>query len=167
MKFSKKILISSFAGIFILSLVVSGPSVLAQTQTLTMPTGVSDPTQSSFRIVICDGPTLPSDPTAKAALIKGAADPNHYIPCDFNGAMMQVQHLIDICMVLGVFAAIALFTYAGYLFMTGKEGDRKKAYEVFPRVFWGFIIMLSAWFIVYQILSWLTGNSMFTKLLGN
>ena len=161
MKFYKKILISSFASIFILSLVITGPSVLAQTQTLTMPTGVSDPTQSSFRILICDGPSLPN-----AALLKSAQDQidqiakntgvatHTYLPCNFNGAMMQVQHLIDICMVLGVFAAIALFTYAGYLFMTGKEGDRKKAYEVFPRVFWGFIIMLSAWFVVYQILSW-------------
>ena len=65
------------------------------------------------------------------------------------------------------FAAILLFTYAGYLFLTGKEGDRKKAYDVFPKVFWGFIIMLTAWFVVYQILNWLTGNSIFGKLLGN
>jgi hypothetical protein len=70
-------------------------------------------------------------------------------------------------MVLGVFAAIILFTYAGYLMMTGKDSDRNKAKDIFPKIFIGFVIMLSAWFIVYQILDWLTGNGAFTKLLGN
>jgi membrane protein DedA with SNARE-associated domain len=70
-------------------------------------------------------------------------------------------------MVLGVLAAIIVFTYAGYLYITGIEGNIKKAKSIFPKVFLGFVIMLVAWFVVYQLLSWLTGNSGFAKLLGN
>ena len=149
-KIIPNILAIAFLGLSLLSSSVAYAAVNTLTAT-------EDPTKSTFKIVICNGPTLP-DTMQK---------PAGYVDCDFNGLMLQIQHFINICMVLGVFAAIVLFTYAGYLFLTGKEGDRKKAYDVFPKVFWGFIIMLSAWFVVYQILSWLTGNSIFTKLLGN
>jgi hypothetical protein len=143
---------------------ISSTASAQNVNTLTSQNGISDPTQSTFQIVVCDGPTLPAD--LKAAEEKKLG--RTYIPCDFNGAMMQVQHLIDIAMVLGVFAAIVLFTYAGYLLLTGTEANRNKAKDIFPKIFWGFIIMLSAWFIVYQILNWLTGSSSpFTKLLGN
>ncbi len=81
--------------------------------------------------------------------------------------MKQVQHLIDIAMVLGVLAAIILFVYAGYLYITGIPGNIDKAKGIFPKVFWGFIIMLVAWFVVFQLLSWLTGNSGFGTLLGS
>jgi len=149
-----------FLKIFIFSLIIGGISVASAqtTQNLTMPTGISDPTQPTFKVTVCDGPDLTGT---------GLTIPSGYIPCNFNGAMMQVQHLIDICMVLGVFAAIVLFTYAGFLLMTGREADRKKAKDIFPKIAIGFLVMLSAWFIVYQLLNWLTGNGMFTKLLGN
>ncbi len=154
---TRKIIINIAVAVLLLSSSSVGAMVAYAQNTLTSPNSSADPTQSSFKLVICDGPTLPST----------MQKPARYVACDFNGAMMQVQHFITICMVLGVFAAVLLFMYAGYLFLTGKEGDRKKAYEVFPKVFWGFIIMLTAWFVVYQILNWLTGNSIFGKLLGN
>jgi len=173
MKFSiKKILVLSTFSFIALGIY----STSAQTQTLTMPTGATDPTQSSFRVIICDGPAALntssthqiSNPNGGGTITdpKWHEDPN-FRACDFNGAMMQIQHLIDIFMVLGVFAAIILFTYAGFLLMTGKEDDRKKAKSIFPKVAVGFIIMLSAWFIVFQLLNWLTGNGIFTKLLGS
>ncbi|HTK33133.1 MAG TPA: hypothetical protein VL335_01135 [Candidatus Paceibacterota bacterium] len=156
--------------LFTLSLLLT-PVVFAQgVQTLTSPAASEDPTQSSFRIVVCDGPDNPAinkpvplyDNNGKPT---GQTRP--YVVCNFNGAMLTVQHLINIAMVLGVFAAIVLFTYAGYLMLKGTDSDRNKAKDIFPKILWGFVIMLSAWFIVYQILSWLTGNSAFTKLLGN
>ncbi|MES2314893.1 MAG: pilin [Patescibacteria group bacterium] len=153
-------------------------SVFAQnTQTLTSPSASEDPTQSSFRIVACDGPELPANldtktreilsPSGETAFMKKFGHAQPYVPCNFNGMMIQVQHLINIAMVLGVLAAIVLFTYAGYLLMTGKDSDRSHAKDIFPKIFIGLIIMLSAWFIVYQILNWLTGNGAFTKLLGS
>jgi len=126
-------------------------------QTLTSPDPNANPNATGFKLVSCDGPTLPP----------GMTVPQGYVPCDFNGVMIQVQHLINVAMVLGVFAAIAGFSYAGFLYVTGSEGNLKKAHEIFPKIFWGFIIMLSAWFIVYQLLGWLTNNSGFKALLGS
>jgi len=139
-------------------------------------TTYSEPTlninDSAFRLLICDGPKIPD--ALSAQLIPsnatdfrakyGHAPP--YIPCDFQGAMMQVQHLINIAIILGVLVAILGFTYAGYLYITGKPGNISKAHEVFPKIFWGFIIMLAAWFVVYQILAWATGSNAFSVLLG-
>lgn len=81
--------------------------------------------------------------------------------------MTEAQHLINIMIVLGILAAIAGLCYMGFLYISGTLPNRERAKEMFPKIFWGFIIMLTAWFVVYQILGWLTGNSAFTKLLGN
>lgn len=135
---------------------------------------VLNPNNSAFKIVVCDGPTFPTDAsgklTAEGQKLKTAAEKDlngrPYVPCDFNGVMLQVQHLINIMMVLGVLVAIAMFSYAGGLYITGSKPNVDKAHKIFPKVFLGFIIMLSAWFIVYQILSWLTDNAGFKALLG-
>ncbi len=133
-----------------------------------------NPNNSAFKIVVCDGPTFPTDSsgqlTPAGKILQDAAEKSlggkRYVPCDFNGVMLQVQHLIDIMMVLGVLVAIGMFSYAGFLYITGKQANIDKAHAIFPKVFFGFIIMLSAWFIVYQILSWLTNNPGFKTLLG-
>lgn len=131
----------------------------------------SDPTKRSFRIVICDGPRLPDSTSQEIINLKEEykkdLNGKEYIPCDFKGLMLQIQHLINIMMVLGVFVAIGVFTWAGYLYITGIKANIDKAHTIFPKVFFGFIIMLSAWFIVYQILSWLTNNPGFKTLLGS
>ncbi len=175
-KIAPSFLLLSILSISFLNIV---PAVNAQSvQTLSAPAATEDPTSQSFKIIICDGPAGINDPKNHTV-----SDPNHpgqtvtfptgwkpkvgFIACDFNGAMIQVQHIINIMMVLGVLAAIVLFTYAGFLMMKGTEADRSKAKDIFPKIFFGFVIMLSAWFIVYQVLSWLTGNGTFTKLLGN
>ena len=115
----------------------------------------TDINSSSFRFLICDGPPLP--PTVPT--------PANYVPCDFKGLMLQIQHFINIAIVGGVVLAILLSTYAGYLYVKGGKGI-EEAHKIFPKIFWGFILMLSAWFIVYQILSWLTGSNTFGVLLG-
>jgi Kef-type K+ transport system membrane component KefB len=90
--------------------------------------------------------------------------------------MREVQHLINIMIIVGILAAIAGFCYAGFLYIVhGSEpSSRSEASSVFKKVFIGFIIMLTAWFIVYQILSWLQCGanstdcrSVGTALLGN
>lgn len=145
------------------------------TQTLQSQLKESEnPNKSTFRIVVCDGPSLPrdtngnytSDSQKMVDEFKAANNGREYVACDFNGVMLLVQHLINIMMVLGVLVAILMFSYAGLLMVSGKEDNIKHAKSIFPKVFWGFIIMLSAWFIVYQILSWLTNNNGFKTLLG-
>ncbi len=120
------------------------------------PTSV-DISKSSFKLLICDGPPLPDNYPNK---------PANYKPCDFKGLMMQIQHFINIAMVLGVISAILLTTWAGALYVSGQPKNIDQAHAIFPVVVKGFIIMLLAWFVVYQILEWLTGSKSFGVLLG-
>ena len=124
-----------------------------------------NPNSPDFQLVNCDGPRLPTPEMTSTASQKLG---HPYRACDFNGLMSQVQHLITAMIVLGVIAAMGGFIYAGVLYLSGEQNKIKMAKSIFPKVFWGFIIMLSAWFIVYQILSWLTpAGSGFGTLLGN
>ena len=146
---------SWFGIIFALALLVSAGPIIVSAATEVNPE-YSDPTKSSFRIVVCDGPAGAN-----------TTDDKNYVPCDFNGIMLQIRHLINIMMVVGVFASIGAFSWAGALYISGNPEKKKEAHKIFPKIFTGFIIMLSAWFIVYQILSWLTDNQAFKTLLGN
>jgi len=154
---------SMFVGVIVMVVAVffiMSTSVSAQIST---KPEYSDPTSSSFRIVVCDGPSLPNALREKESAELGRP----YVACDFNGIMLQIKHLINIMMVLGVFASIGAFSWAGALYISGSPEKKKKAHAIFPKIFTGFIVMLSAWFIVYQILSWLTDNQGFKTLLGN
>lgn len=139
-----------------------------------------DVTNSNFKLVTCDGP---NNPTASNPQIPVFDDNGKqtgtrpYVVCDFGAAMKEVQHLINIMMVLGVVAALVGFSYAGYTYIVhGSEPTaRSEASGIFKKVAIGFIIMLTAWFIVYQVLSWLEcgagstncQNSVGSALLGN
>ena len=101
-----------------------------------------NPNSTGYRIAVCDGP----------AQAGGVA-------CNFTTLILLVQHLITGALVFGVFIAIAGFCWIGYLLISGTQDNRKRAKEIFPKIFWGFIIMLSAWFIVYQILNWLAASA--------
>ena len=143
--------------VLLLCVMFTNATFAAPTQTLQDGDPNINPNTEDFKIVVCDGP---------AGLKKLSNNPD-FVVCDFNGLMRQVQHLINIMMVVGVLVAVCMFSYAGYLYITGVPGNITKAHAIFPKVFTGFIIMLSAWFVVYQILSWLTDNEGFKALLGN
>lgn len=115
-----------------------------------------DITDRGFRLVVCDGP----------AGANTNNDPN-YVVCDFNAIMKQVQRLINVAMVAGVLVAIFGFIYAGLLMISGAPDKINHAKKIFRGVLIGFIIMLSAWFIVYQVLDWLTEEKGYSSLLGN
>ena len=149
--------------LFILSFLVI-PIVPAFAQ----PAGSANPNSSAFRLSICDGPAeLNQIDPATGKIEKGYVNDPKFIPCNFEGLMIQVRHLINIMITVGVFVAIIGFCYAGYLYITGVPGNITKAHDIFKNVSLGFIIMLSAWFIIYQILSWLTGNPGLKALLGS
>jgi len=148
-------------------LVTVGPltAFAADVSALSQAKTTVNPNDRGFRLVICDGPEQLNQMQNGLINTNVQNDPN-FIPCDFNGIMLEVRHLIDIAMVAAVLAAIIGFTYAGILYMTGNEDKIKQAKRIFPKIFWGFIIILTAWFIVYQILTWITSNPNFTTLLG-
>lgn len=108
-----------------------------------------DITSSNFSLVVCDGPDMSKVP---------GGNPRGYRVCDFRALMVEGQHLINILIILGVLFALVGFSYAGFLYIWhgSESGKRDEANEIFKKVFIGFIIMLTAWVLVYQILSWLT-----------
>jgi hypothetical protein len=121
----------------------------------------------SFRLLICDGPEqlIHYDPKTNKFVNKDYINPD-FVPCNFRGLMMQLQHLINIAFVLAVIASIIGLVRVGYLYISGDPGKIKKAHDIFPSILKGFVIALCAWFIIYQILVWLTGTSSYTALLG-
>jgi hypothetical protein len=118
-----------------------------------------NPFSPDFKLTVCDGPTLPKSLQAQA--------PKDYVPCDFTGLMLQAQFLINAMIIVGVLAAILSFTWAGWLLITGGPDKKNQAKDIFQKVGIGFIMMLTAWFIVYQILDWLVANPGIKSLLGN
>ncbi len=50
--------------------------------------------------------------------------------------------------------AVALFSYAGLLYMTGTPGNIGKAKGIFTSVAIGFIIMCTAWIGVNTVVGW-------------
>lgn len=133
----------------IIVLVLSQFSIFAMAAEPTLD--ISSP---DFSFSICAGPVPRTGPVAGV------------VYCNFEGLMLTVQHLINIAMIVGVITALGSFCYVGYLYMTGVPGKITKAREILPKIFYGFIIMLSAWFIVYQLLTWLgvkEGLSLFVE----
>jgi hypothetical protein len=161
----KKLFITLFVSVIVL--MGTGFTAFAQNN-LNTPSN-TNPNSSGFSLVACDGPTLPANPPElrqRANAEMQARYHRNYIPCDFNGVVLQAQKLIDIAIILGVILAIFGFTYAGWLYVTGVEKNISKAKSIFPKIVGGFIIMLSAWFIVYQLLSWIAPCSGYRALLG-
>ena len=151
------------------TIVLASPNNMAAAATAADPT--ENPNSTEFKLVDCDGPTFPTNPDGSLTEIGVklntawlAKNPGKtYKSCNFVGALQQIQHLMNIAVILGVLIAILLFSYAGYLMVsvsfTGKQDSIKQAREIFKKVAIGFIIMLVAWFVIFQILSWMTGNS--------
>jgi len=74
-------------------------------------------------------------------------------PCDFVDLIATAQNLVNWLIYISVFVGAAMFTYAGYLYVTafGNETQVAKAHETFKTVIVGFILVLAAWLIVYTI----------------
>ncbi len=156
----KKIAISASALAILLGSASIAP-ILAATNSVPEVNLNSKPTNGpfgAFQLLQCDGPKLPSSMADYLAKFK-AERGRDYRVCNFQGLMDQVQYLINAMIILGVVGAVVGFVYAGYLYITGIPSNISKAHAIFPKVFWGLILMLTAWFVVYQILEWLTGNA--------
>ncbi len=119
---------------------------------LSKPTTNPNEPFGAFKLLICDGP-------AGANIDK---DPD-YRACDFKGLMQQVQYLINVMIILGLVGGMIGMAYAGYLYIQGTEKGISTAKGMLPKMFWGLIFMLTAWFIVSQILFWLTGTNSYLQ----
>ena len=138
---------------------------------------------SGFHLLQCDGPDLSGLKSGTVITINGksytlegqnptitnadGSNSHKYQPCNFQGLMIEVQFLLNVMTIAGVLMAIVGFAIAGGLYVTGVKKNIDRAHAMFPKIAIGFILILTAWFIVYQILSWLTGNAGAAALLGN
>ncbi|MDB5258832.1 MAG: hypothetical protein JWO73_40 [Candidatus Taylorbacteria bacterium] len=75
--------------------------------------------------------------------------------CNFTALIEEIQFLINWLFKIAVPIAIALFAYAGFLYMTGEPGKIKTAKSMFSTVGVGFGFMLISWFVIYTVLHWL------------
>lgn len=73
--------------------------------------------------------------------------------CGFDNLLLLIQGLLSFLITLAIPVASAMFIYAGFLYVTAIDDSGKvsKAKGIFATAFWGFVIMLGAWLIVYTI----------------
>ena len=110
------------------------------------------PDYSGF--VKCDG-----------VVVKDGSEPFRNKTCDFIALINTVKSLIDWAFIISIPVIVGLLAYAGFLHMTGVEGNLKKARQMLWNAVIGFIIMLCAWFIVTTALKWLLKEE-FQKVAG-
>ncbi len=89
----------------------------------------------------------------------GVADPaKGEVTCDFNYLIKTIVNLFNWFFIMTIPIAVGLFAYAGILYITGVEGNIKKAKKIFQNVGIGFIIMLVAFTVVHTVLSWVVSD---------
>jgi len=112
-----------------------------------------NPFDPNFKLSICDGPI-------------GAPGVTEATACNFKTLIGQVQFIMNAAIMLGILLSIVGFCYAGFLYMSGEQGKIQHAKDIFRKTVIGIVIMLSAWFIVFQLLTWFASNSGVKTLLG-
>ena len=166
--------LASSISLLAVAALVAAPTAFAQTQAQPAQVPTINLNDSSFHLITCDGPDLSGLKTGTivrlnqqdVAIVNGqnpmftdtTGKARTYVPCDFQGAMVQAQYILNLMTIAAVLAALIGFSFAGYLYITGVEKNISRAKSMFPKIVIGFIIILVAWFAVYQVLAWLTGN---------
>jgi len=97
-------------------------------------------------LVQCDGVTTDSEKGRQKV-------------CNFQALINMANYIIKWIFRLTIPIFVALIAYAGFLYMTPKEENRKTASKMLWAGVWGFVIMLCAWFIVTTILGWVLDKS--------
>jgi hypothetical protein len=102
-------------------------------------------------LVICDGVVSGSNPNASTGS-------DGTVKCDFNYLVKTIVNVFNWFFIMTVPIAIGLLTYGGMLYITGVEGNIKKARKIFWNVALGFIIMLIAFTVIHTVLSWVISS---------
>lgn len=88
----------------------------------------------------------------------GVVDPNESgrnVPCNFYNLIVIINKLINWAFTLSLPVVAGMFAYAGYLHLTGVEADIKRSRTMMKNAIIGFIISLTAWFIVTTLVGWI------------
>jgi hypothetical protein len=150
----KKIL----ATIFILAIFV--------TPTVTFAVNTADSPDADYLNEQDGAPKLDYSGFVKCDGVVKPSESGRQVTCTFGALIDTIIKAINWMFVISVPLAVALFAYAGLLYMTGQEGKIKEAKAIFSSVAIGFIIMLTAWFAVRQVVSWFVKDATATTFLG-
>jgi hypothetical protein len=74
--------------------------------------------------------------------------------CNFQAFISMIGTVINWLFATSVPVAVALFAYAGLLYMSGKDSNKSKAKTIFLNVAIGFTIMLVAFVFVDTLVGW-------------
>ncbi len=88
--------------------------------------------------------------------------------CGYQDLVQLGKNILDFIVVLSIPIAAIGFSYAGYLYLTAGiegEGNLKKAKDIFTKIFIGFVLIISAWLIVYTITSTLLDENQYEVFL--
>ena len=77
------------------------------------------------------------------------------VTCNFSNLMRMANYLINCALIISIPIIVGLLAYSGFLHMSGKQENIKNSYKIMKNAVIGFIIMLSAWFMVSTLLKWL------------
>ena len=81
-------------------------------------------------------------------------------PCTYSTFIKGVDNILRFLIGFATVVAVIMFVYAGYLLISS-GGDRAKAEQakaIFKNVTIGFVIVITAWLIVFTIVDTFTGN---------
>lgn len=91
--------------------------------------------------------------------------------CEFGDFIELIKNIMNFAIFTGVAFSVLAFSWAGILMITsaGNTGQRDQAKKIFSSVLTGFLIVLTAWLIVYLILKGLTegSNAKFPSFIEN
>ncbi len=137
--------------IFVLTLLVFGPSFIFAQDELTM----QDEAQPGY-LIVCSGP-------------EGVAtSSSDYDPCTITDLFELINKLVNFLIFVALFISIIVFMYAGvlYLMSTDKSDQTKRAKEMMLKTVKGIIVILIAWVLIYSALN-LLGLKEEYNYLGN
>jgi hypothetical protein len=105
--------------------------------------------------------THASTPDNYSGLVKcsGVVQNNGEKLCNFQTFISMVGTTINWLFVIAIPVAVALFAWAGLLYMSGKDDNKKQARTIFLNVVIGFIIMLVAFVVVKTLVGWVVNSS--------
>ncbi len=86
-------------------------------------------------------------------------------PCTFKHVIELAQAVMNFLLYISTFIAAGMFIYSGFLYVTAGDDSGKvtTAKGIFKSVALGYIIMLSAWVIVYTLVNALSENPEYLK----
>lgn len=128
-------------------------TVLAQSTILSTDPNVKNPfTKDAYRgLITCEGGAKNTPP---ASVTGGKRYSSSGLPiCDFGEVIRQINHLINFAFKIILPIIFCIILWAGFLFLTGKPGDRDKAKNALQNIVIGIFWMAAAFLVIKLILS--------------